>query len=307
MRKIFIQTLTELAQKDKRIVLLTADLGYTVIEPFVEKFPERFFNTGVAEQNMAGIAAGLASRGAIPFLYSISTFSTLRPYEFIRNGPIRHRLPVRIIGVGTGFEYDFGGFTHYGLEDIGILRIQPAIKIIMPADIRQARSSLLATWDDKGPVYYRLSKNDSLENPALKGDFDENRLDMLRTGKDVAIVSTGAITTQVLAAADNLEKNGIQCTVAAIACLNPAPKDDLMRLLSCHTLVVTVEAHYVTGGIGSAVCEIVAENCLKTRVIRCGIKTIPTGMTGRESAMNKRHGISSEEIEKTVRSALPVI
>src|SRR4051812_22287055 len=119
MRAAFLRTLTELAARDERIVLLTGDLGFAAIEPFKDTFPERFFNVGVAEQNMIGIATGLAEAGFLPFAYSIATFAVLRPFEFIRNGPIMHDLPVRIVGVGGGFEYGHAGPTHHALEDVG--------------------------------------------------------------------------------------------------------------------------------------------------------------------------------------------
>src|SRR5215470_18612043 len=114
MRRAFTQALVQIAEQDPRLLLLTADLGYTVLEPFVERFPARFFNMGVAEQNMVGVATGLAEAGFVPFVYSINPFAVLRPYEFIRNGPIAHRLPVRVVGVGGGFEYGPQGQTHHG-------------------------------------------------------------------------------------------------------------------------------------------------------------------------------------------------
>ena len=128
MRGAFVRTLMGLAERDPRILLLTGDLGYTVLEPFAERFPDRFFNVGVAEQNMVGLATGLAGAGFIPFVYSIVTFASLRAYEFIRNGPILHHLPVRIVGVGGGFEYGTAGATHHGLEDVGVMRIQPVLQ-----------------------------------------------------------------------------------------------------------------------------------------------------------------------------------
>src|SRR5919199_236251 len=154
MRLEFVKTLVEMAAEDARILLLTGDLGYLVLEPFRERFPERFFNVGVAEQNMVGLATGLAEAGFLPFTYSIATFASLRPYEFIRNGPILHQLPVRIVGVGGGFEYGHAGPTHHGLEDVGIMRVQPGITLISPADHEQARAAMLSTWDVPGPVYY---------------------------------------------------------------------------------------------------------------------------------------------------------
>src|SRR3972149_5485094 len=142
MRIAFTKTLAELAEQDPRILLLTGDLGYMALEPFSERFPDRFFNVGVAEQNMVGIATGLAEAGFIPFVYSIVTFATLRPYEFIRNGPILHRLPVRIVGVGGGLEYGHNGMSHYGLEDVGVMRIQPGITLVAPADYQQTKEAL---------------------------------------------------------------------------------------------------------------------------------------------------------------------
>mgnify|MGYP005643782887 FL=1 len=134
MRKAFIRTLTELAGKDSRISLMTADLGYMVVEEFGEKHPDRFFNVGVAEQNMVGLSTGMAGTSQmIPFLYSMSSFVTMRPYEFIRNGPLLHNLKVRIIGIGGGFEYGAAGHTHYGVEDFGIMRIQPGMTVVVPA------------------------------------------------------------------------------------------------------------------------------------------------------------------------------
>src|SRR3989304_1271973 len=160
MRGAFTRSLVELAEREPRILLLTGDLGYTVLEPFAERFPDRFFNVGVAEQNMVGLATGLAEAGFIPFLYSIATFASLRPYEFIRNGPILHQFPVRIAGVGGGYEYGPAGATHPALEDVGVMRLQPGLTLIAPADHEQARAALLATWEQPGPTSYRLGKDD---------------------------------------------------------------------------------------------------------------------------------------------------
>src|SRR5438132_7656876 len=146
MRKAFVRTLTEIGAADSRVLLLTGDLGYNALEPFAERFPGRFFNVGVAEQNMVGLATGLAESGFVPFVYSIATFASLRPYEFIRNGPILHRLKVRIVGVGGGFEYGSAGSTHHAIEDLGVMRVQPGLTVIAPADPRQTRSALQQTW-----------------------------------------------------------------------------------------------------------------------------------------------------------------
>jgi transketolase len=306
MRVTFIKTLTELAERDPRILLLTGDLGYTVLDPFIEKFPPRFFNMGVAEQNMIGFATGLAEAGFIPFIYSISTFASLRAYEFIRNGPVLHRLPVRIVGVGGGFEYGHAGVSHYGLEDVGAMRLQPGLTLICPADHEQSRAALLATWGLPGPIYYRLGKDDTTVIPGLEGRFALGRAQLIREGADLLVITMGSIAQEVAAAADALSQQGISCAVMVVASFNPAPIDDLIEMLSRFSLAMTVEAHYVTGGLGSLVSEIIAGSGLECRLLRCGVKTMPDGLTGSQSYMNRAHGLAGESLVEAAMQAFQV-
>ncbi|MBA3747046.1 MAG: 1-deoxy-D-xylulose-5-phosphate synthase, partial [Solirubrobacterales bacterium] len=158
MRNAFLDELLDIAARDESVMLLTGDLGFMVLEPFAQRFPDRFFNVGVAEQNMVGLATGLAEAGFRPFVYSIATFATLRPYEFIRNGPALHDLPVRIVGVGGGFDYAHNGVTHHALEDLAVMRAQPRIAVVAPADPAQARSAIRTAHALPGPVYFRIGK-----------------------------------------------------------------------------------------------------------------------------------------------------
>lgn len=304
MRGAFLDTLTDLAEKDDRLVLLTGDLGYTVVERFAERFPKRFFNVGVAEQNMVGIATGLAESGFIPFVYSIATFATLRAYEFIRNGPVLHGLPVRVVGVGGGFEYGSAGFTHHALEDLAVMRVLPGLTVIAPADHAQAASALRATWDHNGPIYFRLGKDDVSVVPGLGGAFELGNVSEVRTGHDVAIIVTGAISREAVAAATDLHESGIECTVLVAATLNPLRADDLARMLSAFRVVVTVEAHYRTGGLGSLVSEVLTDHALPARLIRIGVSGTNEGITGSEAFLNRTHGLTSPQIADTVRAAL---
>jgi transketolase len=304
LRQTFIQTLTKLAEDEPRIILMTADLGYTVVEPFADQYPDRFFNVGVAEQNMVGIATGLAESGFIPFLYSIATFAILRPYEFIRNGPILHGLPIRIIGVGGGFEYGHAGTTHHALEDVGVLRIQPGIRVIAPADYQQTAQALLTTWSLPGPTYYRLGKDDQNVVQGLRGEFTLGRSQLLRQGQDLLILSMGSITQIVIAAADLLESEGVTCKIMVVASINPAPISDLEIELSQFSVVLTVEAHYVTGGLGSLVAEVIADHGLNCRVVRCGVKALPSGISGSESYLNEYHGLSALQVSKIALKSL---
>jgi transketolase len=304
MRGAFARTLTELAEQDPRIFLLTGDLGYMALEPFAERFPDRFVNVGVAEQNMVGIATGLAEAGYVPFVYSIVTFATLRPYEFIRNGPVLHRLPVRIVGVGGGVEYGHNGISHYGLEDIGVLRVQPGITIIAPADHEQTKTALLKTWNLPGPIYYRLGKDDKTVVPLLEGRFSLGHAEVVRQGADILLVTMGSIATEALAAAAELEKQGVSACVLIVSTLNPPPEDDLAAHLSRFASAVAVEAHYAVGGLGSLLCEVVAERSLNCRVIRCAVKDMPDGRTGSQAYMYSTLGVSRQAIVKAVSSSL---
>jgi transketolase len=304
MRQAFVQTLTELAARDPRILLLTADLGYLALEPFAERHPSRFFNVGVAEQNMVGVATGLAEAGFIPFVYSIVPFAALRPYEFIRNGPIQHRLPVRIVGVGGGLEYGTNGLSHYGLEDIAVMRTQPGLTVIAPADAPQARTAVAATWDLPGPVYYRLGKDDKAVVPGLEGRFELGKLQRLRDGSDLLLIAMGSVATEAAAAAQALAAHGVSCSLVVIASVSPAPVDELAGLLAHHPAVLAVEAHYRVGGLGSLLAEVIAERDLRCHLVRCGVDTLPNGITGSQRYLHHRYGLSAE---KLVESALATV
>jgi transketolase len=301
MRKTFIKTLCELANKDERIVLLTGDLGFMVLEPFINQFPDRFFNVGVAEQNLIGVASGLAESGLIPYVYSIAPFAVLRPYEFIRNGPIYHQYQVRIVGVGGGIEYGNDGFSHYGIEDIGVLRIQPGIQVFAPVDYLQAETIFTTTWDLPGPIYYRLSKDGRETIPNLNGEFKINEANVIGDGKDILFCSMGPITLEVLKAIDELKNRGVNCTLAIVSSVNSSPISTLEKILPDFKNVITVEAHYVTGGLGSLICDYVASNNFQCRVKKCGIEVVPNGQIGSQQFLFEKYGISKEAlIEKAI-------
>lgn len=304
MRSAFIEALVDLAAADDRVILLTGDLGFTVIEPFAQRFPDRFHNVGVAEQNMVGIATGLAEGGFIPFVYSIATFATLRAYEFIRNGPVLHRLPVRVIGVGGGFEYGSAGATHHALEDIAVTRVLPGLTVIAPADHQQAVSALKATWNLPGPVYYRLGKDEVTTIDGLDGAFDLARVFKVRSGNDVGLVTTGAIAREAMAAADSLALSGIGASVFIAATISPAPSAHLAEQLAPFRTVATIEAHYREGGLGSLVAEVLADCGRATRLVRLGVEATTGRAGGSERFMNRLNRLSGDLIADDVRVAL---
>jgi transketolase len=259
---------------------------------------------GVAEQNMVGVATGLAEDGFLPFVYSISTFASMRPYEFIRNGPIHHRLPVRIVGVGGGFEYGNAGATHFALEDLGLMRLQPGIALIAPADHQQTRTALEATWDLAGPIYYRIGKDDETTVPGLNGRFALGRAQTIAEGEDLLMITAGSIASEVVGAAATLRQQGVNTTVMIISSLNPAPIEDLKTALARFDVAMTVEAHYVNGGVGSLVSEVIADFGLDCRAIRCGVNRPPDGITGSQRFLEHQHGLSSASLVEIALAAV---
>jgi transketolase len=303
MRDDFIAELAELAADDERVVLLTGDLGYMVLDAFSSRFPERFFNVGVAEQNMLGMATGLAEAGFVPFVYSIATFATLRPYEFVRNGAVLHELPVRIVGVGGGFDYGFNGITHFALEDYALMRTQPDLMVVAPADSAQARAALRATSDRSGPIYFRIGKRgDAIAG--LNARFVPGELQTIGEGADVALIAIGSIAREAQRAAVLLAQEGISAGVVVVSTFNPSPTDDLAELLSEVPLAISVETHYRNGGLGSLVAETIAERGLDCRLIRAGVECVPRGLAGSQQFLEDRFGLSAARLAATTQAAL---
>lgn len=284
-------------------MLITGDLGFMVMEPFREACPNQFINAGVAEQNMVAIATGLAEAGMIPFVYSIAPFAALRPFEFIRNGPVAHHLPVRIVGVGAGFDYGFAGPTHHALEDVAVMRTQRGLDVVIPADFVQTRNALQATWDLPGPVYYTLGKNEKDQVPGLDGRFERGRLQVTRSGKDAVILAMGAVAMEAAKAADLLKKEGLDVGVAVAASLSPAPVSDLAELLGSVPFALTAEAHVLPGGLGSLACEVVAEHGLACRVLRKGVAR-PEPRLGSSDWFYEQNGLNAELLSQSLLQAL---
>jgi transketolase len=290
-----VDTLVELATSDRRIVLLTGDLGFAALEPFAERFPMRFFNVGVAEQNMVGMATGLAEAGFTPYAYSISTFASMRAYEFIRNGPVLHGLPVRVVGIGEGVDYGHNGMTHYALEDIALMRAQPGLAVVAPSESAQVPSALRAVQALAGPAYVRLSKQ-SQPVRGLPLEFELGRAHQILDGEDVAIVALGAMAATAVEAADILAEGGISASVVVVSCVSPAPVSDLAAALGSVPLAVSLEAHYITGGLGSLLAEVIAEQGIPCRLVRAGFSSAPVGMSGTREYIHEQLGLSGERL-----------
>jgi len=299
MRQAFVRTLCDLAEADDRIVLLTGDLGYMVMEPFRDRFPKRFFNVGVAEQNMIGVATGLADSGFRPYAYSIAPFAALRPFEFIRNGPVLHNLPVRIVGMGMGFDYSHAGPTHYAIEDIAALRTLPGLSIVIPADGCQAATAIRATADLQRPVYYSLGKDDRQTVPHLNGRFEQGKIQIVRAGTDIALIGMGSLSAEAVAAAEHLSELGIGAAVAVVSGFSPDPAQDIAEMLSRFRCAVTVEAQVSSGGLGAFVSSVIATEGLSCRLRILAVTESPDGTSGSQPERWRKYGLDRESIAKS--------
>ena len=299
-----MEALLELAAQDDRVFLVTGDLGWSVVEEFAARRPQRFLNAGVAEANMAGLAAGLALAGFVPFIYSIATFSSMRCYEQVRNGALLHELPVRVVGIGGGYAYGHAGPTHYALEDLAIARTQPGMTVLAPADPAQARSVVRATLDLPGPCYLRIGKGNNPEVPGLDGRFALDRPEVVREGGDVLFVACGGIVHEALAAARLLEPQGISAAVAVLAHLPFAPRAPLVDLLRRYPAVVSVEDGYSAGGLGSLLAEAIAQQGLRCRLRIRGVDHAFSGAAGSEDYMRAQSGLHAGALAAAARDLL---
>ena len=268
MRRALVDALVELATSDERVVLLTADLGFAFLEPFRDRFPKRFFNVG--------LATGMGADGFVPFAYTMAAFALPRAFEVVRNGPVAHGLPVRIVGVGGGFDYGTDGATHYALDDLALARALGEIDVFVPADATQAANAVRAMSRCEGPVYLRLGTETRGALPMPAARFVPGRVSNLRDAgprPDLCVLALGPMAFDALEAASLLEASGIAATVLAVSSLRPFAAEEVLHAASGARLVVTVENHGLEGGLGSLVAEVIAESRLRPRLLRAGVST----------------------------------
>jgi len=270
MRKAFIKTLIGLAEKDKNVFLLTGDIGYSLLEDFANRFPERFINCGIAEQNMIGVAAGLALSGKKVYVYSIIPFITMRCFEQIKNDLCFQNLDVKLVGCGAGFSYGPQGTTHHAIEDIGVLRVLPNMTILSPADPTEAEELILQSYKIKTPTYIRLDKG-SKKLYSSKPNITIGRPTVLKEGKDGVIVATGAYLEVGINIVKKLEQNGHNFKLMSMHTLKPIDTEFLVKEISGKKLIFTLEEHNIIGGLGSAIGEILHANNINNNKVLCEV------------------------------------
>lgn len=305
MRTAFFETLAAVAERDPRVWLLTGDLGFGVVEPFARKFPDRFVNAGVAEQNMTGVATGLALSGKVVFTYSIGNFPTLRCLEQIRNGPCYHKANVHVVAVGGGLVYGSLGMTHHLTEDLAIMRALPNLTVVAPGDPAEAACAVEALVGQDGPGYLRLGRAGEPLVHAGRPDFTLGRAIRVRDGRDVTLISTGGMLVTVNEVADALARAGVSARVVSMHTLRPLDRDAIIDAAMATPLVVTVEEHSIVGGLGGAVAEVMAETPgLRARLHRIGLPAAFAPHAGSRDYLADVLGVSPRAVLSAVRQAL---
>lgn len=303
-RESYGEALAELGEKYENLYVFDADLAAaTKTGIFKKKYPERFFDCGIAEANMMGVAAGMAATGKIPFASTFAMFAAGRAYEIVRNTIGYPHLNVKIGATHAGISVGEDGATHQCNEDIALMRTIPGMTIINPADDVEAKAAVEAAILHDGPVYLRFGR---LAAPVFNDKetykFELGKGIMLTDGDDIAIIATGLMVSEALTAAEELKKDGINARVINIHTIKPIDKDIIIKAAKDTGLLLTVEEHSVIGGLGSAVCDVVSEN-LPTKVIKIGVND-EFGHSGPAVDLLKEFGLSSENIVKTAKEAL---
>lgn len=305
MRNMFAKTLMQLAQADKRVVMLSADIGNRLFDDFKASFPDRFYNCGIAEANMIGMAAGLASTGLRPICYTITPFVTTRCLEQIRVDLCYHHLPVVIAGVGSGLGYAELGATHHACEDIAMLRVLPGMTLVCPADPVELRLAMGEVLKLDGPAYLRMGKKgEPVVHPA-DPPFEIGKSITVRHGEDVCLISTGAILPVVMQAAETLEKQGISARVESFHTIKPLDDAALARAFDEHALVVSIEEHSVVGGLGGALAEWFVDHHVQgARLLRIGTPDAFLHESTHYETARRLTGLTAENIAARVTQAL---
>lgn len=300
MRTAFIESLCEVAARDERVWLVCGDLGFSVLEAFARRFPDRYLNAGVAEQSMTGVAAGLALAGKVVFTYSIANFPVMRCLEQIRNDLCYHRLPVKIVAVGGGLAYGSAGYTHHGVEDLAVMRALPDLTVCAPGDPMETRALVPLIAAAPGPCYLRLGKaGEPVVHPAPPALALGQAL-RVREGRDAVLLTAGGVLTLAIAAHEALAADGLRCAVWSFPTVEPLDAAALRELAAASPCVVALEEHG-KGGFTSAVAEALLAAGFRGRYRAVRLDPAPITRGGAQEALRARSGLSVDGVVAVVR------
>jgi transketolase len=305
MRDTFVRTLTGLAQENPNIVLVTGDLGFGVLTKFQERLPKQFINAGVAEQNMTGLATGLALVGKIVFTYSIANFPILRCLEQIRNDACYHDANVKVVSIGGGFSYGPLGISHHATEDLSIMRALPNMTVVVPGDTWEVSEATKVLVRTNGTCYLRLDKSNAPLSHRPRESFELGRARVLREGGDITLIASGGILGEALAAADSLSQETLECRVVSMHTIKPLDTNAVRSACQDTGGIVTIEENTIIGGLGGAVAEACLENGFVPRCFhRIGLKAGFSRIVGSQTYLRKQYGMDREAICTMVKKLL---
>lgn len=306
MRDTFVRTLIEIAKTDRNVILVTGDLGFGVLNPFIKELPGQYINAGISEQNMTAMATGLALEDKIVFTYSIGNFPTLRCLEQIRNDCAYHQANVKIVSVGGGFAYGALGMSHHATEDISIMRALPNVSIFCPGDQVEAEWATKAIYSQPGTCYLRLGRGGGkqihLQTPP---NIEIRKAVQIQNGEKIAIFSTGDILDEVMNANDMLKKQNITLAIYSFPTVKPIDQETIQQCANHYKYIVTIEENNIIGGFGGAVAEVIAEcNQLKAKLIKIGINDQYASIVGTQSYLREINHMNSQSIVDRIVSLL---
>jgi len=293
MRNAFAQEILEIARRDSRLIVLSADIGNRLFDKLKSEFPSRFYNTGVAVS------------GFCPICYTITPFITYRCYEQIRIDICYHEMPVVIVGTGAGLSYASLGATHHSCEDIAIMRVLPGMHVAAPADAQEVKACLRAAINLGKPVYIRIGKKGEPVLYEDVPDFEFGRWSILQEGSNVCLLSTGNMIANALESAKRLKEKGVDASVVNCASIKPLDEDMLREIFNRFNLVATIEEHSLIGGFGSAVTEWAVDHRMSANnLIRFGTKDVFLHQLGEQQYARKQHGLDSDTIVGKILNCL---
>lgn len=304
MQRAYISKLMEIAETDRNVLHILADSGTGYDEMFRMNFPEQIYNFGISEEHMVGAAAGMATAGKIPFVYTAGAFLAYRSLEFIRDDVCFQNLNVKIIGMGSGLAWSTLGPTHHTTEDIAVLRSIPNLMILSAATPLQVAACVELAYHHVGPVYIRIGMNNEKEffedNYTLSG----NQLERLTAEGPIAVLTTGSILEEVMEAAELLAAEDIQVGVYNVPCIKPFDEEGVVELARKSQLLVTVEEHSIYGGLGGIISEVLTDRGLGVRVHRIGLKDVFAVGYGTHKRVRAENGLDAASIVASIKEAL---
>lgn len=303
IRKTFGKTLAEIGELNEKIIVMDADLACsTQTKIFADKFPDRFFDCGIAEQNMLATAAGLASEGKIPFVASFAVFVTGRTYDQIRNGICYPNFNVKIVGTHGGVTVGEDGATHQALEDISLMRGLPHMTVIVPADCKECQEAIKYAALHEGPTYIRIPRSNVPDIFDENYSFNIHKAVVVEEGTDVSVFTNGETLAEVLLAAEELKKDNISLEVINVPVVKPLDFQTVVESVKKTKLAITVENHSIIGGLGSAICETLADK-LPSKVYRIGVND-EFGQSGKAEELIEYYGLDSKTLAKRIRAII---